>query len=276
MEVATATMDSSNATTPYTIVVSDDDDDEERQQQQQQQQDGPSKPQEVVTAVQEAWEQTSRKVQEAWDAVAHHTVTQVEQKRRAVGPALAQAGTSVGTTVAAVHQSASDLGRAAGDHTRALGEAAGDNARGLSLATQVKVLTTLQATKQSLATIGSNPLIKDEDTGETVVKGETTDAIVTNVAMVPVAAVAATGLISGMVSFLTISAQLVDLASITLIMFAPYVAYQKWQLSSLGGLRGQQNRLRKSANRLSEQNGVLKRSMDHLEAQVKRYVTVIL
>jgi hypothetical protein len=283
MEVATATMDSSNTTTPYTIVVSSDE--EEQQQQQQQQQQKPSKQQEVLSSIQEAWEQTSQKVQEAWDAVTHHTVTQVEQTQRAVGPALEQAGKSVSTTVeqagsslsttvAAVHRSASDLSQAAGDHTRALSQAAGDNARGLSMATQVAALTTLQATKQSLASIGSNPLTRDADTGETVVKGEKTDGVVTNVAMIPVAAVTSIGLVSGMVSFFMISAQLVDLASITLMIFAPYVAYQKWQLSSLGGLRGQQNRLRKSANRLSEQNGVLKRSMDHLEAQVKRYVTV--
>jgi hypothetical protein len=255
---------STDSTTPYSIVVSDE---EEQALQQQVEQ---SKPQEVLSAVQEAWDNTTAKVQQAWDAVTHHTVTQVEQTQRAVGPALEQAGNTVSTTVAAVHRTASDLSQAAGDSTRALGQAAGDNARGLSMATQLKVLTTLQATKQSLATIGSNPLTKDETTGETVVKGETTDAVVTNVAMVPVAAVASVGLVSGMVSFFMISAQLVDLASITLILFAPYVLFQKWQLSSLGGMRGQQNRLRKSANRLTTQNGVLKRSMDHLEAQVKR------
>lgn len=261
MQVATAPMDST--TTPYSIVVSDD---EEQQQQQQQES---SKPQaQVLQHVQEAWEQTSTKVQAAWDAVTQLSVSHVEQTQRAVGPVLEQAGSQLeqaGETVrghvAVLHRSASDLSRAAGDNTRAL-----------SMATQVAALTTLQATKQSLATIGSNPLTTDASTGERTVKGEHTDAIVTNVSMTPVAAVTAVGLISGLVSFFMISAQLVDLASLTLILFAPYCLYQKWQLASLGGLRGQQNRLRNSVNRLSEQNGTLKRSLDHLETQVKRYV----
>jgi hypothetical protein len=129
-----------------TIVVSDDVEGQLQQQLQQEQlqEQQPSKQEEVLTAVQEVWDSTSKKVKEAWDAVTHHTVTQVEQTQRAVGPALEhagnsleEAGNSVRGHVAAVHQSASDLSQAAGDHTR-----------GLSMATQVAALTTLQATKQ--------------------------------------------------------------------------------------------------------------------------------
>jgi hypothetical protein len=65
----------------------------------------------------------------------------------------------------------------------------------------------------------------DKTAGETVVvKGESTDAVVTSVALSPVAAVAAVGLILGLVSFFMIAAQLVDLARLTLIVFAPHVA----------------------------------------------------
>jgi hypothetical protein len=270
---ASSTMDSS--TTPYTIVVNSDNEDDDEEQQWE------AVP--ALAAVQEAWEQTSTKVQEAWDAVTHQTATKVqetqravapvleeagnnvrahvEQTQRAVGPAFEQAGNHVRTQVAAVSRSASDLGQAAGDNTRAL-----------SMATTVAALTTWQATKQYLASIGSNPLAKDATTGETVVKGEDSDAAITSVALSPVAAVAAVGLISGLVSFFMIAAQLVDLASLTLIVSAPYVAYQKWQLASLGGMRGQQNRLRTSANRLSTENSKLTGSVDQLERQVRRYV----
>jgi hypothetical protein len=123
-----------------------------------------------------------------------------------------------------------------------------------------------------LATIGSNPLTVDGETGDTIVKGQGTDGVVKNVALTPVVAVAGVGLVSGTISFFMISAQLVSIASLTLMLFAPYVAYQKWQLASLGGLRGQQNRLRHSVNRLSTENGTLTRSMNILEAQVQRYV----
>jgi hypothetical protein len=267
------TMDSPISATPYTIVVNA----EEEEQIDEEQGQWEAVP--ALAAVQEAWEQTSTKVQEAWDAVTHQTATKVQETQRAVrpafeqagnhvrthmeqvGPALEEAGNHVRTHVAAVSRSASDLSQAAGDNTRAL-----------SMATTVAALTTWQATKQSLASIGSNPLAKDETTGETVVKGESTDAVVTSVALTPVAVVAAVGLVSGLVSFFMIAAQLVDLASITLILFAPYVAYQKWQLASLGGMRGQQNRLRTSANKLSTENSKLTRSVDHLETQVRRYV----
>jgi hypothetical protein len=277
-------MQATATATPYTIVVSDEEG--QQQQQQQQEQSKPSAatvPQAVFSAAKEAWEQTSTKVQSAWDAVTHHTVAHAEQAGAAVGPALEQVGRTASdlgqaagdhtrALSVAVSQSASDLGQAAGQTASTLGQAAGDHTRALSMATQVAALTTLQATKRSLATIGSNPLTRDEASGETVVKGEQTDAIVTKVAMTPVVAVAAVGLVSGMVSFFMITAQLVDLASITLMLFAPYVAYQKWQLASLGGLRGQQNRLRSSVNRLSTENGTLTRSVDHLETQVQRYV----
>jgi hypothetical protein len=216
--------------------------DEEEPQQQEQ-----SKQEEVISAVQEA--------------VTQHTTAVQEQTQRPVGPALEQAVNRVRSQVAAVGQSALDLSQVGGDDTWAF-----------SIATSVAALTTLQATKRSLATIGSNPLTQHG--GETVVKGEATDAIITHVALTPVAAVAVTGLVSGMVSFFMISVQLVDIASLTLILFAPYVVYQKWQLALLGGLRGQQNRLRNSVNRLSTENGTLTRSIDDLETHVHRYVAL--
>jgi hypothetical protein len=43
---------------------------------------------------------------------------------------------------------------------------------------------------------------------------------------------------------------LVDLASICLFGMAPYVVYQKIQLSKLGGMREQQNQLRAVRKRI--------------------------
>jgi hypothetical protein len=265
------TMDSPSSATPYTIVVNSEEQVDEEQGQWE------AVP--ALAAVQEAWESTSTKVQEAWDAVTHQTSVKVQETQRAVGPALEEAGNHVRTHMEQVGPALEEAGNHVRTHVAALSrsasdlsQAAGDNTRALSMATTVAALTTWQATKQSLASIGSNPLAKDETTGETVVKGEPTDAVVTSVALTPVAVVAAVGLVSGLVSFFMIAAQLVDLASITLILFAPYVAYQKWQLASLGGMRGQQNRLRTSANKLSTENSKLTRSVDHLETQVRRYV----
>jgi hypothetical protein len=245
-----------DGTTPYTIVISTEEPTATTTAND-------SKP--LGAVVQDAWESTITNVQSAWDAVTHHSTVHVENTQRAVQPALEQAGESIRSVSEAVGQTAAGLS-----------QATGDNARALSVATTVAALTTLQATKQSLANIGSNPLTVDEATGETVVKGEKTDGLVMNVAASPVTAVSAVGLVSGIMSFFMIASRLVDIASLTLILFAPYVAYQKWQLAGLGGMRGQQNRLRKSANELTVQNGKLTQSVDEFEQQVQRYVSIYL
>jgi hypothetical protein len=61
---------------------------------------------------------------------------------------------------------------------------------------------------------------------------------------------------------------IVDLASYSTAVIAPYTSYQKHRLKKLGGLRGNINILRQKVNELHEENNVLSGSIDNLESQV--------
>jgi hypothetical protein len=84
--------------------------------------------------------------------------------------------------------------------------------------------------------------------------------------------VQATAVIGGMaalVAMILIDQQLLDISAFCTIVLAPLVFWQKIQLKKLGGMRGQQNALRASVNRLTVENGKLAEANNQLEGQVE-------
>jgi len=215
-----------------------------------------------------AWESSTRSLQETWQTI-HSKSTQGMQSS---ATAASQWGETVQTATRPALERSVDSVRHIQTAAATLGTRASDGTRALSAATTMAALTTYQDAQQSLANIGSSPVETTAD-GEVVVQGEATDAWVTALHTAPVAAVAFVGLVSGIASFVLITGRLVDIASLTVILFAPLVVLQKFKLSQLGGMRGQQNRLRRSANELTKQNTHLTQSLDELTRHVARYVS---
>jgi hypothetical protein len=63
---------------------------------------------------------------------------------------------------------------------------------------------------------------------------------------------------------------IVDAASYLTMGISPYCAYQKRNLTELGGLRGQHNQLRQNVNELQTENHTLTKSIDQLESNVNQ------
>ena len=101
-------------------------------------------------------------------------------------------------------------------------------------------LQTAWKVKSALGSLGSNPFDGEPDK----VKGEDTDSLVTSVNGGLFAMFALGAMATAVLSMVATISVLVDVASISLLMLAPYTVYQKRTLRKLGGMRGQLNGLR--------------------------------
>lgn len=158
--------------------------------------------------------------------------------------------------------------------------------RDLSISAKANIVSALAAAKHTLDEIGSVPLEEegrtdDDDVEEgkegspapslPKVKGEDTDGLILGIApqyIVPLVAVV--GFFSGLASFVIVVGHVVDLASVTLVLLAPLVLYQRKQLSKLGSFRMLHNETRRKVNRLHNQNIILSESVSKLETHVER------
>uniref|UniRef100_A0A7S2S7B0 Uncharacterized protein n=1 Tax=Eucampia antarctica TaxID=49252 RepID=A0A7S2S7B0_9STRA len=100
------------------------------------------------------------------------------------------------------------------------------------------------------------------------IKGEKSDQAFTKVGgkWVMVGAAGTAGLC--LTTYALPSHALVDVSSLATTAFAPYVVYQKSELSELGSFREQQNALRETVNQITEENNKLKGNVDRLETSV--------
>lgn len=131
------------------------------------------------------------------------------------------------------------------------------------------MLRCLFATKNAITSIGESPQEPDG-----TIRGEDTDGAVTKVPASAMDVIALTGLGSSIATMVLTQGHVVDIASLSTALLAPYAAIQKRTLTSLGGMRGQQNDLRGHVNFLYQQNNVLFHSINKLGVEVKKYVTV--
>lgn len=121
--------------------------------------------------------------------------------------------------------------------------------------------------QMTVGSIGANPLATDQDTGETTIKGEESDKLVTKASFHVVELLAVLAFVSGGLTLYYVVGGLFDLMSITLLVISPIVAVQKVKLRKLGGFRGQHNRLREQVGLLHQQNDSLKHSIDEFSKQ---------
>jgi len=121
--------------------------------------------------------------------------------------------------------------------------------------------------KAFLNSIGDNPYERDER-GETVIKGQGTDSLVDNLRMSLLNVIAVGAIVAALVTMLITTGWVVTTASVLLLAFGPLIMVQKCKLNSLGGMRGQLNMLRASANEFSAENDKLHGSVNVLEGQV--------
>lgn len=180
-----------------------------------------------------------------------------------IRPKLQQAGASVRLITETTKQKTREITAATAQKTRDLG-----------LTTQLAVAAATAKTSHTLSQIGSNPLEHDVEIGDAEggrrhkVKGEATDGFVTHLHQYGVQGFCVIAFVSGVVSLVLVVAHLVDFSSLFLMALAPLAFWQKTQLKSLGGMRGQQNELREHVNKLTSENGKLKTSIDQMEEQV--------
>lgn len=114
------------------------------------------------------------------------------------------------------------------------------------------MLRCLFGTKQAIASIGENPQNSDGS-----IKGEESDEAITAVPRSFMDIVGLTGIGSSIATMALTTGHVVDIASFSTLLLAPYAAIQKRTLRNLGGMRGQQNELRANVNFLYQQNNVL-------------------
>eukprot|EP00525_Craspedostauros_australis_P003712 CAMPEP_0198116606 /NCGR_PEP_ID=MMETSP1442-20131203/13488_1 /TAXON_ID= /ORGANISM="Craspedostauros australis, Strain CCMP3328" /LENGTH=272 /DNA_ID=CAMNT_0043774471 /DNA_START=344 /DNA_END=1162 /DNA_ORIENTATION=- len=135
------------------------------------------------------------------------------------------------------------------------------------MASQFQMMQMMMKAKGFINSIGENPYERDEN-GEPVVKGQESDGAVSGMRMgiLNIICAAAMGLA---IFCLVLPINPVTTAgSVFLLAFSPYIMYQKCQLDALGGMRGQINMLRNSANEFHAENDKLSGSVDVLEGQV--------
>jgi len=218
----------------------------------------------------EAWKVSSSKLQACWATSSEQTRQASERVSRQLSESAKGFGESYQKHAQPHLEKAGESMRALGDQTRTLGEATASQSRDLGLATQAATFSAAMAVKHAIQQIGSDPITTDAETGDTIVKGEETDRLVTGAKPSIVQLIAAGGLVSAFVSFFLVAHQLVDLASVMLMLISPVVFYQKHLLRELGGLRGQQNRLRRSVNKFMVENAKLSNSVTELEGHVDK------
>lgn len=127
------------------------------------------------------------------------------------------------------------------------------------------MLRCLFSTKNAIESIGENPQEPDG-----TIKGEESDQAITKVPVSAMDIVGITGLGSSIATMVLTQGHVVDIASLSTMLLAPYAAFQKRQLKNLGGMRGQQNELRANVNFLYQQNNILYHSINKLGVQVHK------
>lgn len=99
-------------------------------------------------------------------------------------------------------------------------------------------------------------------------KGEKSDKGVTGAPAPIIDIVAAAGFGIAVFAIFTTGSLLVDITGGILLLFSPYLAYQKRIINDLGSFRDHHNRLREQVNEFIVQNNVLTRNVDRLEGSV--------
>lgn len=132
----------------------------------------------------------------------------------------------------------------------------------------------MAALRQKLAFLFSigkvPPVIVDEGSGGQTIEGSGTDKFVTEVATGIVGVLAMGALVSGGLSFYFAGSNLVDLMSFIVCLLGPTLAIQKVVLKKLGSFRSCHNQLRRSINRLNDQNERMIMSVNALESQATK------
>ena len=265
-------------------------------------------------SLQHVWEGTSREVATQAHNLQRGLQTTADQIGEAAGPPLSQAQASVQQWVvepvqthvqphverASVHLQA--WGSTTQQSLRQLGQASAQTSRDVTAATQEHVARTygaiqtgweatshktrelgavtqrqagaaMVAATAAVAGVGKPPV--SVENGKLVVKGEESDSWIEQFAGFHlIIIVGAVGLISGTLSFVLVSGQIVNLASLLLMMASPLVIYQRVKLEKLGSFRSQQNRLRHDTNRLAGEIQGYTATRESLQSQVKELDSV--
>ena len=197
-----------------------------------------------------------------------------------VGQAMQKAGPSVRQVMEKAGPSVRQAMEKVGPSMRQLGEQVGQvtaqKSRELSVGTQMAVAAATASTAHTLNQIGSHPMEQDETTGQHKVKGEKTDGFITGIHDYGIQGLSIVGFLAAVISMILIEAHLVDFTSLLTMILCPLIFWQKIQLKSLGGMRGQQNSLRDKVNTLTNENAKLTSSIDVMEQQVEQYVFIYL
>lgn len=120
---------------------------------------------------------------------------------------------------------------------------------------------------QTAATVANN-VRKTRKVFLSCCKGEKSDAGVTKAPIPLVVSVSILGVSIATFTMLATVNTLIDIAAGFIILFCPYLVYQKRLLSELGTFRALHNRLRTKVNELMLQNNVLTSNVDKLESAV--------
>ena len=131
----------------------------------------------------------------------------------------------------------------------------------MSLGTKMAIAA---ATGSTLNQIGNDDEdVKDEDTGP-------------GMKSYGIHGLSIVGFGSAIASMFMISGIWVGFTSLFTIALSPLAVWQRVQLDSLGGMRGQQNALRQKVNNLTSENNKLTSSIDDFEQQVEKYVCTMM
>ena len=234
----------------------------------------------AVAAAADEKKSTDSPVKRVGRQVLERASASMRQVQGHVGQAMQKAGPSVRQVMEKAGPSVRQAMEKVGPSMRQLGEQVGQvtaqKSRELSVGTQMAVAAATASTAHTLNQIGSNPMEQDETTGQHKVKGEKTDGFITGIHDYGIQGLSIVGFLAAVISMILIEAHLVDFTSLLTMILCPLIFWQKTQLKSLGGMRGQQNSLREKVNTLTNENAKLTSSIDVMEQQVEQYVFVYL
>ena len=142
--------------------------------------------------------------------------------------------------------------------------------RSIGLQTQAATAVAAAHAQHTISQIGSPPV--DASTRE--IKGASNDGWITRMPWGLVEGTCGAAFFVAGFAFFTLAAQLVDLASFSLLLLAPYALYQRRQLRELGSLRQVHNQMRSDVNELAHENEEMKERTTRLEQQIGTLETV--
>ncbi|KAL7573365.1 hypothetical protein ACA910_011725 [Epithemia clementina (nom. ined.)] len=207
-----------------------------------------------------------RQVTEKASASMRHVTDKASASMRQVSD---KASASMRQVKEHVGQTLQKAGPSVRQMTQQVSQVTVQKSRELSLGTQMAVAAATASTAHTFGQIGSHPLEEAED-GRHKVKGESTDGWVTGAHEYGIQALCVIGFVSALTSMILIVGHLSDICSLLTMVICPMVFWQKTQLKSLGGMRGQQNALREKVNTLTAENSKLSSSIDTMERQVEQ------